>query len=368
MKINTKEKYPIITGMELINKVRTEPKPKFLWKGIPEGSIGLITGAQKTGKSTFAQNLAISLSVGKVNFFGEKLDGIPRKVAYINLEESYKLYSRRLDEQISTLNSKELKFFHNNFIDTPTNFPDFLLTEENWKDLNNYLIRSKAEVIILDSLTHMVIGDIEKSRTVQKFIQTFRKYITSLGKTVIVIHHTVKGNDKPIESSNIAGSRLVLQEFEYAYGFANIPTSKGGSYCCNLFNKHIENDNTTAEIYQISSSKWFNSLGKENKYALYKESTKDYRVDTTNRDLILDYIISKHSQGSQNINASELKVQFVDDGTMSKDTLYKSLKKLTENSKIARLGNGKYKIEIEDNNISDKENIIDEEDHLQSPE
>ena len=72
-----------------------------MWNGIPEGSTGLITGVAKTGKTTFAENLAISLSVGKKEFYGCNMDGIPKKILFINLEENYRIFSRRNEKQIA---------------------------------------------------------------------------------------------------------------------------------------------------------------------------------------------------------------------------------------------------------------------------
>jgi KaiC/GvpD/RAD55 family RecA-like ATPase len=53
-------------GIDLIKRVESEPEPNFLWHGIPEGSKGLIAGVAKTGKTTLAENLAMSLSVVSV--------------------------------------------------------------------------------------------------------------------------------------------------------------------------------------------------------------------------------------------------------------------------------------------------------------
>lgn len=361
-------KYKLTTAIELIDKVKLEPEPIILWNGIPEGSTGLITGAQKTGKSTFAQNLVLSIAVGRKEFFGQKMDGIPRKVAYINLEESYRLYSRRLDAQITTLKPDELILFKENFIDTPVDFHEFITNDEEWADLRDYLKRSEAEVIVLDSLTHMVMGEIEKSHICQAFIQKFRKYIRSLGKTVLVVHHNTKANDKPIEPSNTAGSRVILQEFEFALAFAEIPTQKGGRYCCMVFNKYVENDSSKAYLYNITPSRWFENVGEDNKYALYKETGNDFRINPKNRDLILDFIQSQCSQGSQHVITKELIAKFVTSGTMSKDTLHKSLNKLVEEGNINRLGTGKYSIKKEDNNLIEEATQDEEKgDSLQSP-
>ena len=60
-------------AIDIINRVKSEPEPNFLWTGIPEGSKGLITGAPKTGKTTLAENLAISMCTGRKEFLGLSL-------------------------------------------------------------------------------------------------------------------------------------------------------------------------------------------------------------------------------------------------------------------------------------------------------
>ena len=50
----SKESFEITTGYDQIVRVLKEPQPVTLWDGIIEGSVGLITGVAKTGKTTFA--------------------------------------------------------------------------------------------------------------------------------------------------------------------------------------------------------------------------------------------------------------------------------------------------------------------------
>jgi len=341
-------KIKIVRAIDLINIVKKEPKPKFIWGGIPEGSMGLITGVAKTGKTTFAENLAISLSVGKNEFFGEKLSGSPQKVLFINLEESYRIRSWRNEKQISVLSDDERKLFCNNYISTPTNFIEYINNDEQWEIIRNYIIESEAEIIFIDSLTHMFAsGEIEKSKSANDFVQKLNEYLGSLNKTIIIIHHNVKGNDKPIEQDNIAGSRVILQKFQYAYGFANIPT--GGNYSCMLNNKYISCDSSKATTYNIDENNWFNKIDVVNKFSLYKGYLKtnnkiDGRIDNTNPDLIYEYIASQSSTTNQTIKSSELNEYFVEQKIMSKDTMHKSINKLITNDKILKQKKGEYKL------------------------
>lgn len=356
-KVVSKGSIKVIRNIDQINEVRKEPDPKLLWGGIPEGAVGLISGVAKTGKTTFAENLAISLAVGKKSFFGSEMDGEPRKVLFVNLEESYRIRCRRNDKQINRLSKDEFKLYCNNYITIPKDFPEFLNTDEDWNYLSKYIEAVDPDVIFMDSLSHMCIGEIEKSHVAQKFIQTFKKYVGSFEKTVIVVHHNVKGNEKPIDQNSIAGSRFITQTFQFAYGFANIPT--GGNYMCVLNNKFIGYDTSKATLYSISNDGWLEVLEDRNKFRLYGKPQKiDGRRDSTNPDMIYKFIKYRSSQGSQtsqgnvSTTASDLMSKFVNSSTstMSKDTLYKSLNKLELDGMILKVSKGEYKINDVDKN------------------
>jgi hypothetical protein len=198
----------------------------------------------------------------------------------------------------------------------------------------------------------MFKGQIETSEPAINFVKNFRKHISILKKTVIIVHHNTKGNDKPIDQDSIAGSRIIAQEFEYAIGLGNIPTGKGGNYLCMLFNKYIEKDDTAASLYKINKDNWVEYLGEENKHKLYVDSKPDYRTCTKNKDLIYDHINSQHSQYSLPTSTGELKKVFVENNTkiMSKDTLHKSLDKLMEEGKIDNPKHGTYQLKMKGKN------------------
>jgi archaellum biogenesis ATPase FlaH len=345
-----KRKIKIEMGFDQIQDLKNEPEVKVLWEGISEGTFGLMCGVAKTGKTTFAENLAISLSVGRTEYFGKKMNGVPRKVLFVNMEESWKIRGRRNTKQLNELSVAELDLYRENYMTVPKDFPEFLNNENDWEYLRDYIAEANPDVIFIDSLTHMFSGEIEKSANCVNFVQKFKKYVTCFGKTVIVIHHNVKGNDKPIDQNNVAGSRVILQSFQFAYGFANIPM--GGKYMCPLNNKEFGIDTTEAILYDIKEDGWIVVTGEKcNKYKLYKDSYKsDGRTDSTNTDLIYNYIESRSSQVSQasskggSTTTRMLMSEFVenDSRSMSKDTLHKGLLKLEKESKIKREKKGVY--------------------------
>lgn len=346
------KKFKITKAIDLINRVKNEPEQKIIWNGIIEGSKGIIAGVGKTGKTTLAENLAISIVIGKKEFFGYPLSGIPQKVLFLNLEESYRLRSRRNLKQIENLSKNEIKLFSENYISTPEGFPEFIITENDWLCVREYIMDSEADIIFIDSLTHMFKGQIESSEACTSFLKNFRKYISSLKKTVIVVHHNTKGNDKPIDMDSIAGSRVITQEFEYAIGLGNIPKRTGGNYMCMIYNKYIEKNDTEANLYKINQFNWVENIGIANKYDLYTETKNDNRIRTENKDLLFSYIKSQYSKDSQPILTGDLKKEFVENSTqiMSKYTLHKNLNKLIDDGLIEMKGHGNYIVKTNNTN------------------
>lgn len=354
----------VVKARDLITKFENEPEPLEIWNGITEGSKGLFVGVSKTGKTTFAENFAISLAVGRPSFYGKEIKGGVKKILFINLEESPRMRSLRLKKQISRLNHQEMMLFDENYLTPKLEFIEFVNSDQDWEKLRDCIEQSGADVIFIDSLTHLFQGQIESSQDSSKFSKKFREFVTSSGKTIVLIHHTTKGNDKPVEQDNIAGSRIILQEFEYALAFANIPNGQG-KYSSMLFNKYVEVDSSIATVYEIDKDRWVSNLDEVKKLALYEGKVKiDYRRDSTNQDLIYEYIQSQISQGSMTIKSVHLVKKFVENDTkiMSRDTLFKSLDKLKLEGKIDSYKRGEYTIKmkkgdekgIEDNLQSDK--------------
>ncbi|WP_053971148.1 AAA family ATPase [Mangrovimonas sp. ST2L15] len=336
------------SAWDKIQRVQAEPEPKFIWASIPQGSVGMFVGAPKTGKTRFAENLAVSLAVGREKFFDMEMIGEPQKVLFINLEESDKIYSRRLAKLVDNLSEAELKLFKNNFFMEPDDFPEFLNTDDDWKKLERLVLEVDADVIVVDSVTHMMPSNVEDSTSANKFVEKLNRYVHFSGKTVILIHHTTKGNNGPLQVDKVAGSRVLLQKMQYIIGMSKVPGNSTKKYLAFLNNKFVPVDDTMAIEYSIDPHFGFKNLGSANVYALCGNTgaTIDLRVDTENRDKILVFIQSQDSQGSQTVSTKLMKETFVDTKIMSKDTLHSSIRKLLNEELIEKCGKGLYRLTL----------------------
>jgi KaiC/GvpD/RAD55 family RecA-like ATPase len=84
----------------LIDKVNKEPAIKFVYPGIAPGSIGIVFGPSKSGKTTFCENLAMSIASGANSFLGKPINCTGRKVLFISLEEFYQGRTARNTKQV----------------------------------------------------------------------------------------------------------------------------------------------------------------------------------------------------------------------------------------------------------------------------
>lgn len=206
-------------------------------------------------------------------------------------------------------------------------------------------MESEAELVIIDSLSHLFAGKIEDSTAALKFFKTkFNPMLKELDKTVIVVHHIVKGNEKPIDQNNVAGSRVVLQEFQYAVGFGHLPKGGTNKYCCMLFNKYIPVDDSLAVLYNIDGNKWVQNLGRANKFDLFEGKKVDLRRNESNKVKLLNYFKNQYNLGNKAIKTAELKAEFVKSKIMSSDTYHSWLNKLIRDNIIKRESHGEYKL------------------------
>lgn len=344
----------IYTFNHVMDRVKDEPKQEIIWNGIPEGSCGLITGVAKTGKTTLAENLALNICSGKGDFLGLPLKWTGKKVCFLSFEENYRIRASRWKNQAKVFSKTDVEKIGVNFTTNMTNIPEFLNDDSDWQKVKDYINEINPDLIILDSLSRMCIGEIEKSSTAQSFVQKFNKYIKSLGKTTFVIHHNVKGNNKPISIESIAGSRFITQEFEFAIGMAKIPSKQGGNYMKVIYNKYANTDNQKSITYSLDNN-IIQKTGTCYAEDFYKENYKqeDGRIDDSNKSIILNtiqnFLKNKSTDSQDNQDSQEDKFKSKDildlvSVEMSKDTFYRQLKKLTEEGQVSKLRGGKYKL------------------------
>lgn len=158
---------------------------------LPTQGIAFIYAPTGVGKTLFTLNIAYAIAQG--GSFLKYLCPKPRKVLYVDGEMPYgQLHSRVM--QISRTQG-ELDFPDNFMVLTPDKIVPFrmpMIDEEYGQTVyQNLLEKYDREVIIFDNLSMLASFDENKSHE-WKPIQNWLLYLRSIGKTIIIIHHSGK--------------------------------------------------------------------------------------------------------------------------------------------------------------------------------
>ncbi|MDP3314376.1 AAA family ATPase [Lutibacter sp.] len=275
-----------LTLNEMLVKYETAPKTNFLWSGIKEKSFGLVFGPSKSGKTIFCENLAMSIAMGKDEFFEYPLDGIPKKVLFVGLEEFWLSRIERNRMQFEVLNEEEQLLIGENYRFQPIDFSKRIVRESDYDNLINTIMDSEAEVVFIDSITRMNLGQLENSADSEKLMQKLREVCYDLKITLICIHHTTKMFDCPITMDKIKGSAVFAQESDFAIGVSR--TSKNHRYVKNVFFRYAPDDSDIVKEFEIDNSCWLNHLNDVDEDELLARTDK--RRATEKPEIISSYL------------------------------------------------------------------------------
>lgn len=265
------------------------PPRHFLWSGVQEKSFGLVFGPAKSGKTIFCENLAISFAIGRESYFGYPLDGIPKKVLFIGLEEIFESRLKRNILQFETLTDDEKLLMDENFDVQAIEFPKFIKSEQNWELLKQTIKESGAEIVFIDSITRMNHGKLEDSRTAEEIMQSLRTLSQDLKITLFAIHHTPKLHESPITMDSIKGSSVFAQESDFAIGIRR--TDHKHRYFKNVYYRDANDDDEFVKEFEINPNVWLEYSGEADEDEILRRS--DRRRAHNKSDLICSFFNSK---------------------------------------------------------------------------
>jgi len=161
--------------MEMIENMKQEPQ--IIQDLLPDeqGSYGVIAGRTGIGKTNLVLHLALCLATG-TDFFGLECQEL--NVAVVAFEGDPK----NLLERLKKINTTFPKVGNRLMFEVmPIQNPIQML-----KDLRKKLKNSRAQVVILDPIKYLVIGDYLSPKDVAPFVQMFQEMLTEQGMSAVV--------------------------------------------------------------------------------------------------------------------------------------------------------------------------------------
>lgn len=162
---------------------------------IPEAAITMLSGDAGSGKSSLIMKIADAVSKGYA-IFGTPVN-MPRRVLYLDKDNSLPIVRERLTRLHIKPNPKFFKYWGGH---TGVDAPNRIFTNQgliNWVNKD-----SIKPLIIIDSQIAFQDGRESDSNDIRAFYDPLRR-LTYLGATVVVLHHTGKGETtKEFRGSN----------------------------------------------------------------------------------------------------------------------------------------------------------------------
>lgn len=323
---------PLITLYDARAMIADSPNIDFLFWGIPFGPCVVLCAARaKAGKTIFMENMAYALVNEEIHeFLGMAIKTVDR-VLMISFEEPLHLRTQRQVKQVVGLNLQNPEKVLNKIWVFNKDEKQFLSDRKQQDDFLQLMIKNKPEVLFIDSLGRLGIGQIEDSRYAQELMLFLRVLCKELNCPVIVLHHTIKSKrGEEVELSSMAGSRVVAQE---ADALISLHDGQDGLKILKPLAWRYHGDNDTEILFRINQNCLLDHVTTRTSY---QNAVSD--ITETNLDQISAYI---NANGI--VSVPELIEKFVNTGVMARSTLFDNLK----SDKFEKLGKGTYRINSE---------------------
>lgn len=195
---------------------------------IPKNSVSLLYGRGGIGKTTLMMELANAVECG-CPVFG--MNTVKTPVIIVDYENSLAVLSER---------AKRTGVDGVMFMDSSTNPPQ--LDKPEWTIFLDLLRNYPGALFVFDTLRSSHSGDENDSRTMSQIMSRMRQ-LRDAGATVVLLHHTPKGNDRQFKGSgaifDLCDQTLALYQ-----------TAKTGSD-----QETDDDDDATDKVYRFGTGK-----------------------------------------------------------------------------------------------------------------
>jgi hypothetical protein len=166
---------------------------------LPATGLGLILAAEKTGKSLFALQMALSIAAG-VPFLGRTVK--QANVLLVEEEGSQRGFQKRLERQMLALALAGTDPPAHFLVRAQVRVDDATILD----DLRAVIVRDNIRVLVVGPLSQIAqIEDENKAGEVNALCRTLNELATELRLAVVVIHHRRKGSAGQGAPKSISG-------------------------------------------------------------------------------------------------------------------------------------------------------------------
>jgi archaellum biogenesis ATPase FlaH len=191
---------------------------------IPRG-VGLITGRPGVGKTQLAFQFAADISTGRSDFLKWGIPDSGKRVLFMSLEMS----NRQLRYLARPIKQRYPENTLSNLMVWAKGDPLALDEEPGQLYFLQLLERYKPEVVMIDSLSLMIGGDLTDDKAVKPAFDFLKKARNKYDFSVIMVHHhRKKANDaasrrSPNTQSDIYGSYYITAQIDFALDLEVLP-------------------------------------------------------------------------------------------------------------------------------------------------
>jgi len=347
MQINTLVEIDPCAGPSLsvdcmIETLKTLPKPKYLFRGIIEPSVGIFFGPSKSGKTTLVENLLFSIAAGRSEFLGDAISASKPKVLLVSLEEFYRNRTARNERQIQHFTDQYglNPSWSQNIYVIDDSFPRYFVLEEHWTLLEKEIERIQPIAVMIDSLTRLTVDAIEESTVASKLMKRLREIAYKNKVALIIIHHSQKLDNKPITLASLAGSRVVGQEVDFIFGVNR--TSDHTRYLKDVAFRYAPDDSEHVLKFSINDHLGVKSLGNALEVDILNGSSSGLSINSSDNNILQFLMETTGGDFSVFIKTGDLYQRFVHTGLMSRPTMHTALNRLEKANAIIKIGKGLY--------------------------
>jgi len=318
----------------MIKRVEDEPPIQYIWSGIKKGTFGYVYGPAKSGKTVVCENLGMSIAAKNSSFMGMPIDssGVDY-VLFVSMEEYWKNRSERNQKQISVLPDVTADNFEYSVVNET--FPVSMDSKKSWMALETTIVESKADLVFIDSFTRLTWDEVEKSKIGSEISRNLKDLTNRLNITMVVVHHSSKMTDSPLELGNMAGSRVVGQEADFILGVNKL--SNGTRYFKEVATRYKQEDEMVT-TFIIEDNLWIKKTSRVKEELLFIRT--DHRESTENEELVYDAIVDLKNPENE-VKPGEVVKRL--EAQIGKSRIYEIFKSLESAGKIDRSKKGVIK-------------------------